>query len=408
MQDHQPNPPRPLEGLRIVEYGVFHAGPGATAILGDLGADVVKIEEAGGDPERFWKRVGRVDFSGPNGESIMFNISNRNKKGVWLDIQTEKGRAIFHRLIQGADVFLTNLRKSTKVKMGLDYAALVKINPRIIHANVSGYGPEGPMADLGAFDSLGSARSGMTYLTGLPEPQLLHIGVLDQMTAIAASHAIITALYVREHRGVGQEVHISLYSAGLWLTQINLVLANLLKVDPNVRPVRSEHSPLRNRFICQDGKWIIGTNHPEDKYWPIFCEATGRPDLINDPRFVDDKARAANSAELITIFDEIFLTKTRDEWMAIFLARGLMFCSVQHISEVADDPQALINDYVVDLEDPRFGPIKFPGYPVHFSACRAGTQRLGPEIGEHTDLVMRELGYTDEEIESMRQEGVIK
>jgi len=369
---------------------------------------VVKIEEAGGDPERFWVRLGQIDFSGPNGESIMFKISNRNKKGLWLDIHKEKGRDIFHRLIKGADVFLTNLRKSTKAKMGLDYATLVKINPRIIHANVSGYGPEGPMADLGAFDALGLARSGMTYLTGLPEPQPLSIGVLDQMTAIAASHAIITALFVRERRGIGQEVHVSLYSAGLWLTQINLVLANLLKLDPNVRPVRTEHSPLRNRFLCQDGKWIMGTNHPESKYWPIFCEVTGRPDLINDPRFADDKARAANSAELIAIFDEVFLTKTRDEWMAIFLEKGLMFCSVQHISEVAGDTQALINRYVVDFEDPHFGRVKFPGYPVHFSAAQAGTQSLGPEMGEHTDLVMRELGYTDQEIESLRQEDVIK
>jgi crotonobetainyl-CoA:carnitine CoA-transferase CaiB-like acyl-CoA transferase len=151
----------PLEGIKIVEYGVFHAGPGASSILGDLGADVVKIESGLGDPERYWTRLGRIDMSLPNGENIFFQISNRNKKGIYLDIEKEKGRKILHRLVKEADVFLTNLRKSTKAKLGIDYDSLRPVNPQIIHANVSGYGPEGPMKDLGAFDPLGLARSGL-------------------------------------------------------------------------------------------------------------------------------------------------------------------------------------------------------------------------------------------------------
>jgi crotonobetainyl-CoA:carnitine CoA-transferase CaiB-like acyl-CoA transferase len=142
--------PMPLEGIKIVEYGVFHAGPGASSILGDLGADVVKIESGLGDPERYWTRLGRIDMSLPNGENIFFQISNRNKKGIYLDIEKEKGRKILHHLVKEADVFLTNLRKSTKAKLGIDYDSLRPVNPQIIHANVSGYGPEGPMKDLGA------------------------------------------------------------------------------------------------------------------------------------------------------------------------------------------------------------------------------------------------------------------
>src|SRR6056297_3008111 len=194
--------PSPLEGITIVEYGVFHAGPGGTAILGDLGADIIKVESGTGDPERYWKTIAGLDMELPNGEGIWYEVSNRNKKGVHLDIKTDAGRAVFHRLIEKADVFLTNLRKSTKQKLGIDYESLKSVNPKLIHANVSGYGPEGQWSDLGAFDPLGQAVSGMTFTTGAPEPLLLHMGLLDQATAIAASHAILTALLARERQGM--------------------------------------------------------------------------------------------------------------------------------------------------------------------------------------------------------------
>ena len=257
--------PGPLDGIKILEYGVFHAGPGGSAILGDLGADVIKIETESGDPERYWTRVAGLDFATKSGESLMYEVSNRNKRGICLDIQTRRGREIFNRLIRGTDVFLTNLRKSTKQKLGIDYPSIAKINPKVIHANVSGYGPEGPMCDIGAFDPLGQACSGMMFLTGSQEPALIHIGVLDQATAIAASHAIITALLVKERRGIGQEIHVSLYGTALWLQHPNLMLANALSIDPCVTSTRSQHSPLRNSFCCRDGKWIIGTHHPQGK-----------------------------------------------------------------------------------------------------------------------------------------------
>ncbi|MBU2547501.1 MAG: CoA transferase, partial [Proteobacteria bacterium] len=306
--------PGPLEGVRIVEYGVFHAGPGATAILGDMGADVVKIENGSGDPERFWTNVGRFDFAMDNGESLMFEVSNRNKRGIYLNIQTGPGREVFHRLIQGADVFMTNLRKSTKARMGLDYERIARVNPRIVHANVSGYGPEGPMSDLGAFDPLGQARSGMTFITGSDHPLLIHLGVLDQATAIAASHAILAALFARERTGRGQEVHVSLYSTGLWLLYCNMMGNNLIGADMSKMAWdRSHNNPLRNAFVCKDGKWILGTHHPESRYWPTFCRATGQDQLLDDPRFADDQARKANCPELVALFDRVFAEKTRDE-----------------------------------------------------------------------------------------------
>ena len=400
--------PMPLEGICVVEYAVFHAGPGASAILGDLGAEVIKIENGVGDPERYWKEVGGMDLSMPDGESAMFEISNRNKKAIWLDITKKKGREILFQLIKEADVFLTNLRKSTKVKLGIDYASLAKINPKIIHANVSGYGPEGPVSDQGAYDPMGQARSGMMFATGVKEPTLVNIAVLDQATAIAASHAILTALFFRERRGIGQEVHLSLYSTGLWLMYINMMMIGSLSIDPAAEWDRFQNSPLRNRFCCKDGKWLIGAHHPEERYWPSFCEATGQTALLRDPHFKDDASRRGHCQELIELFDEVFATKTRDEWLNLLEAKGLMFCPVQGSREVFKDPQALINNYLVDFEHPTYGTLKIPGYPVHFSAARAGTQTKAPALGEHTDLIMRRIGYSEGEIQNLKAEGLIR
>ena len=400
--------PMPLEGVCVVEYAVFHAGPGTGAILGDLGAEVIKIENGSGDPERHWNEVGGVDLSMPDGQSVVFQSSNRNKKSICLDIKKSKGREIFFQLIKEADVFLTNLRKSTKVKLGIDYASLAKINPKIIHANVSGYGPEGPVSDQGAFDPMGQARSGMMFATGAKEPTLVNLAVLDQATAIAASHAILTALFFRERRGIGQEVHLSLYSTGLWLMYINMMTIGSLSIDPAAEWDRFQSSPLRNRFCCKDGKWLIGAHHPEEKYWPRFCEATGQSALLGDPRFKDDAGLRGHRRELIELFDEVFSTKTRDEWIEILEAKGLMFCPVQGSREVFKDPQALINNYLVDFEHPTYGTLKIPGYPVHFSAARAGTQTKAPALGEHTDLIMRRIGYSEAEIHTLKAEGVIR
>jgi len=400
----------PLEGIRIVECAIWHAGPGASAILGDMGAEVIKIETLKGDPEREQKYLGAVKFevSGKPDWGFLFELSNRNKKGICLDIHTEKGRQIFHRLIESADVFLTNLRKSTKPKLGIDYETLSKINPRLIHANVSGFGPEGPMSDIGAFDPMGQAISGMVFLTGSDEPVLLQAVVLDQMTSIAASHAIITALLVRERQGIGQEVHVSLYSSALWLMHANLLATGIMKTNPIVPWDRFKNSPLRNCFKCKDGKWIMGTNHPEQKFWPTFCKLTDQAHLENDPRYADTESRGENAAELVAIYDEIFQTKTRDEWIRIFRDNGFMFAPVQDLEEVLTDPQATLNNYVVDFDHPFLGRVKFPGFPITFSANRVGTRGPSPGMGEHTDPVMKEMGFTDPEIQTLKKEGVIK
>ncbi|MFH2133254.1 MAG: CoA transferase, partial [bacterium] len=298
--------PMPLEGIKVVEYGVFHAGPGGGAILGDLGAEIIKIEAAGGDPERYWTSVGALDMSAPNGESLMYEVSNRNKTNICLDIKTEAGREILHRLVKGADVFLTNLRKTTKTKLEVDYPSISRINPKIIHASVSGYGPEGPLENIGAFDPLGQACSGLMFVTGTEFPAPMNLGILDQATAIALSHAIITALLVRERQGISQEVQVSLYGTALWLQHPNLMLSNTLGINPCISSDRSQHSPLRNVFCCKDGEWVMCTHHPDEKYWDRFCRVLGKPELLEDPDYTDVKGRPLNNAALNRIFDGVF------------------------------------------------------------------------------------------------------
>ena len=297
-----------------------------------------------------------------DGEGFPFQFTNRNKKGIWLDIKQEKGREVFHRLIKEADVFLTNLRKSTKVALGIDYETLCKINPRLIHASVSGFGQEGHLSDLGAFDPMGQARSGMMFSTGSDRPHLIHLAVLDQTASIALSQAVLTALFVRERRGVGQAVHISLYGTALWMQYAGLMIAGCLSSN-SVPTDRRMYSPLRNFFCCQDGKWIIGTHHPEQKYWPLLCEATGQSELLHDPRFADISKVLEDRPVLVERFDRVFATKTRSEWITILRAKGLMFGPVQRIEDVLTDPQALSNGYVVDFEHRSLGQGQDSGLP---------------------------------------------
>ncbi len=406
--DKEREGPLPLEGIRVVEYGVFHAGPGGSAILGDLGAEVIKIEAGAGDPIRFWTSVAGIDLSAPGGKSLTNEVANRNKKNIGLDIKTAAGREIFEGLIKKADVFLTNLRKPTKAELGLDYETISAINPRIIHASVSGYGRNGPLENIGAFDPLGQACSGLMFVTGSEYPLIMHIAILDQATAITLSHSIITALLARERQGISQELHVSLYGTALWLQAVNLMVSNTTGANPCVSSDRFQHSPLRNVFCCGDGKWVMCTHHPDEKYWATFCRVMGTAELLDNPEYTDEMGRPRQYAELNAIFDKVFATRTRQEWMTDFMANNLMFAPIQKIEDIRDDPQAQQNDYVRPGEYPGLGRLSIPGYPVYFSQSRAEIHRRAPHQGEHTDEIMQELGYDIDSIQTLKAEGVLK
>ncbi|MDO9439058.1 CaiB/BaiF CoA-transferase family protein [Hydrogenophaga sp.] len=402
--------PRPLEGVRIIECGVWHAGPGGTAILGDLGAEVIKIESLDGDPERHNPgRLGTVKLTGVAKDdwSVIYEISNRNKRGICVDIATEEGREILSRLVATADIFMTNFRAPTIPKLGVDEATIRAINPKIIHITVSGYGSTGPLADLGGFDPMGQAVSGMAFITGSDEPVVLQVLFLDQMTAIVASHAMITALFVRERHGYGQALHVSLYGSATWIMYANLLTTSIMKQNLATKWDRQITPPLRNCYRCSDGQWIMGTCHPEGKYWRRFCELIGLPDHADDPRYESSEKRAENVRSLIAAIDAAMLAKTREQWLKIFHANGVLFVGVQSMTDVLQDPQAHLNGYVKNVDHPTLGQVTLPGYPVQFSA---NSTRLSPapDRGQHTREVLREIGYTESQIDAMCAATVIK
>jgi crotonobetainyl-CoA:carnitine CoA-transferase CaiB-like acyl-CoA transferase len=401
---------RPLEGIRVLDCGIYHAGPGGLAILGDLGAEVIKVEEPGtGDPIRMVTRIGRIPLEIPGGRSIFCEGANRNKKSVAVNLKTRKGQEIVHRLVTHSDVFMTNMRQEAVEAMNIAYPVLREINPRLIYASVSAFGPKGPDRDRGGFDYQGQARSGLMYSMGEVDtpPMVCQFGIIDQATAIMVSHHIITALFMRERTGIGQEVHVSILGSATFLLYFNILIAYMAGFEVPRHRRSTEHA-MRNYYQCGDGRWLMMTLTPPDRHWGPLCQALGHPELENDPRFDTDDKRLENAEPLVNIFDRIFATRPRDEWLKTFAKYDLFCCGVNSVTELANDPQVTENDYLVDFEHPTLGKVKIPGYPVHFSETFAKTTRAAPELGEHTEEVLIELGgYTREELTVFRDEGVL-
>jgi crotonobetainyl-CoA:carnitine CoA-transferase CaiB-like acyl-CoA transferase len=401
---------QPLEGVRIIDCGIYHAGPGGPAILGDLGAEVIKIERPKtGDPIRTIKRIGTVPLELPGGRSIFFEGANRNKKSITLDLSTSEGQAIIHRLTSRSDVFMTNMRRPAVESLNITYPVLKEVNPNLIYASVSAFGPKGPDRDQGGFDYQGQARSGFMYSLGeegMP-PLVSQFGIIDQATAIMTSHQILTALYMRERTGAGQEVHVSILGSATFLLYFNILISQM----GGFEVPRHNHAiahPMRNHYRCADGRWLMMTLTPPERYWGSLCRALGRPDLENDPRFDTEDKRFEKSAELVAIFDDIFMMRTSQEWLDIFPEYDLFCCGVNSFMELEHDPQIIENDYLTDLDHPTLGKIKIPGYPVHFNGNCVQANRAAPELGEHTDEILTAVGgYSRSEIERFREDGVI-
>lgn len=398
----------PLEGVRILEWGIFHAGPGGVSILGDLGAEVVKIEERGkGDPIRHRSRFGRTSFNLPGNRNLFFEGSNRNKKSITIDLAKEKGKDIVYRLIPRFDVFVTNLRRKTVEKMGMTYPILSSFNDRLIYASVSAYGHKGPYRDVGGFDFQGQARSGIMFSMGEPEmpPLVLHFGLVDQATAIIVSQGILSALFMRERTGKGQEVKTSILGAAINLVYFNFLNALWLQQDVP-RHHRMDTDPGRNYYRCQDGKWFAITVQPGD--WSRFCEVINRPEWERDERFNSLEKRAEEySRELLSLLEEFFLTKKRDEWLEIFKENDFIVSPVNHLTDLENDPQIREN-YLEEIDHPALGRVKIPGFPVHFSNARAGTRKAAPLLGEDTEEVLKVFGgYSEQEIGQLREEEII-
>jgi crotonobetainyl-CoA:carnitine CoA-transferase CaiB-like acyl-CoA transferase len=402
--------PMPLEGIRVLDWTIWQQGPVCSAILGDLGADVIKIEErVAGDPGRGMLRLAGLETAGrPN---FYFTANNRNKRGMTLDLKKPGAREIVYDLAKHADVFVQNFRQGVADRLGIGYADLKKHNPTIIYANANGYGPLGPDGTAPSFDYLGQARSGIMMAAGEPDmpPCAVAGGIADQMGATMLAFGVVTALCARERFGVGQEVNASLLSSMMFLQGLNLS-ARLMLGSHMPRASRSmTFNPLWNHYRCADDRWIALGMLQADRYWRDFCHALGADDLAEDERFQDTSTRLANVREAIAGVAAAFEKKPLAEWVAILKAAGdFIFAPVQSVDDLPDDPQVKANDYVVDFDHPAFGAIQMVGMPFRLSQTPGAVRRAAPEFGEHTEEILTELlGYSWEDVAALREKEVI-
>jgi len=401
----------PLSGVRVLDWTIWQQGPVASAMLGDLGADVIKIEDrVGGDPGRGMTRIAGLSTKLAAEHNFYFENNNRNKKGITIDLKQEKGREIIYRLAEKADVFVQNFRQGVAQRLGLDYATLVKYNPQLIYATASGYGPKGPDSTMPTFDRMGLARSGMMTVLGEPDmPPLMIMGAIaDQMGAIMLAYAVLAALVARERLGVGQEVDVSQLGSMIQLQGLTVAAALSLGRPFPRRKRTQEGNPLSNHYQCGDGKWISLAMLQADRYWSDFCRALGVQDLEKDPRFHNMEARSQHCEEFIATLDKVFATKPRDEWIKILKETGdLIYAPVNDILDVTQDPQVLANDYITDFDHPVFGKMKVVGTPILFSKTPASLRLPAPEFGQHTEEILLEAGYSWEDIAQLKEQQII-
>jgi crotonobetainyl-CoA:carnitine CoA-transferase CaiB-like acyl-CoA transferase len=401
--------PGPLEGIRVVEIGVWVAGPAAGAILADWGADVVKIEPPGiGDPGRTFGQMlgGDLPFNPP------FEMDNRSKRSIVLDLTRDEGREIALELLDGADVFVSNVRMPALSRLGLDPETLLARDPRLVYAHISGYGAEGPDASRAAYDIAAFwARSGIAASLTTPgqHPPFQRGGMGDHNAGLSGAAAVCAALFSRERTGKGQLVTTSLLRQGLFTLSFDLSIALRFGISVAGANRKTMGNPAVNCYSDADGAWFWIVGLEGDRHWPPLARAAGHPEWIDDPRFATRGDRAQNAEILIGLLDDVFATRSRDEWAEIFDAEeDLWWAPVQTVEEVLSDPQVHAAGGLVEIPDTPGGrtTTTLPATPVDFAGTPWQARWMAPEHGQHTDDVLRELGRDDEAIAGLRARGV--
>ena len=400
-----------LEGLKVVSVEHYVAIPAATVWMADWGAEVIKVEPLTGDMYRGTGRAGGAGRAVKLGNTEVnwgIQLINRNKKSLALDLKKNSGRDILYKLIKGADVFMSNYQLDAVKKLGLDYNTLSRINPGLIYAFLSGYGTVGPDKDEPGFDNTASwARSGMQYLIGEPgsPPPAQRGGMGDRTAAPHVVAGVLAALLHREKTGKGQELEFSLYHSAVWTLAVDIQSA-LAGTSPNKDDRTKAQNPLWNSYRAKGDRWLQLGMTQSDVYWPNVCRAIDRPELENDPRFAGMNVRRENCQELIRIMDEVFASRTREEWERGLREQGCIYGRIQTPDEVIVDPQALANDFFVDLNHPD-GRMNVVASPVKFRQNPATVRGPAPEIGQNTEEIFLELGYGWEDIAGLKEQNVI-
>jgi crotonobetainyl-CoA:carnitine CoA-transferase CaiB-like acyl-CoA transferase len=396
----------PMEGIRVVELAVWVAGPSCAGVLCDWGADVVKIEPPTGDPFRGIMAGLGAPFAGTN---PMFELDNRGKRSVALNLQDLRGLEIALRLIDAADVFVTNQRPGGLARLGLDYESLAARNPRLVYAHVTGYGPDSSERDRAAYD-VGAfwSRAGVAAMLAPPGADLpiQRGGMGDHTAGSQAAGAVAAALFHRERTGKGQRVAVSLARTGAYMLGWDLNTALRTGVTPVPATRETFPNPLILNYRCKDGRsvWLLGLQG--DRHWPDVCRALGREEWLRDERYATIADRFANCAALVHEIEAVMATKTLDEWAAILDREDVWWAPVQTLAEVVEDPVMAEAGAWVDVPTPD-GPARMVASPMDFSGTPWQPRGPSPEFGQHTEEVLLELGHDWDQIIALKDAGVI-
>ena len=380
----------PLTGTRVLDLGRHLAGPTAAMWLGDLGADVIKIENPqGGEDSR---------AAGPpfyHGESAFFLAANRNKRSLALDVKTTEGQALFRRLAATADVVIENFRPGVMDALGIGYERVAAGNPRVIYCSISGFGADGPFADRPGLDQIIQGFSGLMSVTGFEdgEPTRVGIPIADLLTGLFGAYGVLAALQARERTGRGQRVETSLLESMVGMLAFQ---ATRYLNGGDVPPPAGNHHPINapyGVFRARDGYLTIGATG--DKRWPKLCEVLGAPELLRDERFATNGGRHAHRHLLAEEISARLQTRTIDEWEPILNAAGIPCGPIYGVDQALDHPQVRHRAMVVEREHPTAGAIRLLGLPVKLAETPGAVRRVPPMLGEHTAEVLRELGLDD-------------
>ena len=392
-----------LEGIRVLDLTRALAGPFCTLMLGDNGADVIKVEMPGsGDDTRKWG----PPFIGE--ESAYFLSINRNKRSLTLNLRDPQAKEIFLKLAKDSDVIVENFTPGVMERFGLDYEAVKATNPNVIYCSISGFGQDGPYRSRPAYDQIMQGIGGLMSITGEPdgEPQKIGIAVTDIGAGMWAAFAIMAALHHRGQSGAGQYIDVSMMDAQVaWLTyQAGYFFANgtppkrMGAAHPTLVPYQA--------FMCQDGKYInvaVGS----DRIWDRFCQGINREDLKDHPDYASNGDRVRNRGAMVSLLQEYFLTRPVADWVKDLQAVNVPCGPINDLADVFADAQILARNMYQEMPHPTLGSIKQTGLPIKFSATPGGLDRHPPLLGEHNDEVLTSLGYSDEDIRGFQEGAVI-
>lgn len=389
-----------LTGLRVVELATYIAAPGAAGIMADWGADVIKVESPEGDPmRRFFDTIASEQDANP-----VFELDNRGKRAVVLDIRSDTGREALKDLVATADVFLTNVRPAALARAGLDHETLRGLNPRLIYCSLTGYGLQGPDADKAGMDVAAFwSRAGVGSITAPKgsEPFPIRTGMGDHVTSLATVSAILAAVFERQTTGAGRLVETSLLRAGVYAIGSDMAIQLRFGKLASTRGRREAIQPLANFFKTRDGRWICLLPRQGASDWAQIAQAAGQPDLVTDPRFATSRARRENTTALVDILDAAFGAMDYAEVELALDAGDLTWAPYQTPRDLVDDPQAQAAGCFVQTPDGLGGTFKAPAAPARFPGAEDGPRGPAPTLGAHTAAVFRELGWSEERIATL-------